>query len=103
MASMNEPLKFPCEVRVRDSRGRPISEEYIIPLNARKDVLELLYPFVEKPSLDEELFDIHEGKKFLVADFKVVREHGLTLLVSPYYYQSGGSVIDWVPPDFADD
>jgi hypothetical protein len=100
---MNEPLKFPREVRIRDGCGRPISEEYIIPMNAREEVLELLYPFVETPALDEVLFDIHEGRKFLVADFKVVREHGLTLLVSPYYYQSGGSVIDWVPPDFADD
>ncbi len=103
MPSMHEPLPFPREVRIRDDHGRPLSEEYIIPMNARKKVLELLYPFVEKPALDEELFDLHEGRKFLVADFKVVRENGLTLLVSPYYYLSGGSVIDWVPPDFADD
>ena len=103
MISRDEPLKFPREVRVRDGRGRPISEEYVIPMNAKKAVLDLLSPFVEKPELDEELFDLHEEKKFLVADFKVVREHGMNLLVSPYYYSSGGTVIDWVPPDFADD
>lgn len=100
---MNEPLKFSLEVRERDDRGRPISEEYVIPMNARNAVLELLYPFVERPGLQDVLFDIHEGKKFLVADFKVVRENGMNYLVSPYYYSSGGTVIDWVPPDFADD
>jgi hypothetical protein len=103
MNSMHEPLNFPREVRVRDARGRPVSEEYVIPLNAKKAVLDRLSPFVEKPELTEELFDLHEEKKFLVADFKVVRENGLNLLVSPYYYSSGGTIIDWVPADWADD
>lgn len=103
MLPMDEPLKFPLEVRLRDARGRPVSEEYVIPLNAKKAVLHLLSPFVEKPELNEILFDLHEEKKFLVADFKVVRENGMNYLVSPYYYSSGGTVIDWVPADFADE
>jgi len=100
---MDELLKFPREIRLRDGQGQPTSEEYIIPLNAKKKVLEVLYPFATAPALEEERYDLHEGKKFSVADFKVVREHQMNLLVSPYYYGSGGSVIDWMPAHFGDE
>jgi hypothetical protein len=40
--------------------------------------------------------DLHSGKKFLVKDFRVTWEYGMNYLVSPYYPESGGSVIDWV-------
>ncbi len=44
-------------------------------------------------------FDLHARQRFIVREFKVVREQGMNLLVSPYYYQAGGSVIDWLPVD----
>ncbi len=97
------PLHFPRIIRETDPHGQPASEEYDIPLNAKPHVLRQLYPFVGCPELSEILYDLHEGRTFRVADFKVVREHGRNWLVSPYYYASGGSVIDWVPPDFAAD
>jgi hypothetical protein len=103
MLPITEPLSFPRIVRLRDANDRPVSEEYVIPPDAKAEVLEMLYPFVELPGLDEEVFDLHEERKFRVADFKVVRENGLTLLVSPYYYSSGGTVIDWAPAEWADD
>ena len=104
MPPTHDPLlPFPRKVKQTDKRGRPVSEEYDIPLNAKKKILERLYPFHNCPNLDEELYDIHEGRKFVVADFKVVREYDMNLLVSPYYYSSGGSVIDWVPPEFGDE
>ena len=103
MIPPDQPLNFPREVRLTDLSGNPISEEYIIPLNAKKRVLELLYPFEGIPALDQRLFDLHEGKQFVVADFKVVWEHETNFLVSPYYYESGGTVIDWMPPEEDED
>ena len=38
----------------------------------------------------------HEDKKFKVKEFCVTREN---MLVSPYYFKSGGTVIDWWPKD----
>lgn len=48
------------------------------------------------------MYDIHEGKKFVVKDFMVTREGEANFLVSPYYFESGGSVIDWEPIDYED-
>ena len=77
-------------------------EEYIIPEDKKADVLKALYLFDQVPSLDEELFDLHEGKLFRVRDFRVTWENGRNFLVSPYYPSSGGTVIDWMPADWAD-
>jgi hypothetical protein len=52
------------------------------------------------PKLSETMYDLHEEKTFKVGDFRVVRDSGLDMLVSPYFFQSGGTVIDWMPPDF---
>jgi hypothetical protein len=38
-----------------------------------------------------------------VRDYRVIWENGQNLLVSPYYPSSGGTVIDWMPPDFEDE
>ena len=94
-------LPFPRHVRVTDAQGR-VSEEYDIPHNAKKKVLQEMYLFQDCPDLNDTLFDLHEGKKFKVVDFKVVREGGRNYLVSPYYYKSGGTVIDWMPAPFGD-
>jgi hypothetical protein len=75
-------------------------EEYIIPERDKAAVLEALYPFDPVPKLSETMYDLHEEKTFKVADFRVVRDSGLDMLVSPYFFQSGGTVIDWMPPDF---
>jgi len=78
-------------------------EEYIIPEDEKQAVLEQLYPFEGVPSLDEKQFDLHAGKIFRVGQFRVTREHGLNFLVSPFYEDGGGSVIDWLPPEAAQD
>ena len=97
------PLPFRRQVRLADVRGNPTSEEYDIPLNAKKKVLREMYLFEDCPELNDVLCDLHAGKRFTVADFKVVREDGRNYLVSPYYYETGGTMIDWVPADWADE
>ena len=74
-------------------------EEFIIPDEDKEIVLEQLYPFTPIPKLTDEVEDLHCGKKFLIKDFRVTWEHGMNYLVSPYYHESGGTVIDWVDED----
>jgi len=74
-------------------------EEYVIPDDKKEEVLQELYPFVPVPSLDERFLDLHSEKVFAVREFRVLRERGHNWLVSPYYEEGGGTVIDWVPPE----
>lgn len=74
-------------------------EEFMIPEEDKEIVLEQLYPFSPVPKLTDEMEDLHSGKKFLVKDFRVTWEHGMNYLVSPYYPESGGTVIDWIDGD----
>ena len=70
-------------------------EEFIIPDEDRELVLEQIYPFSPIPKLTDIMYDIHADKKFMVKEFRVTWEHGMNCLVSPYYPESGGTVIDW--------
>ena len=76
-------------------------EEFIIPGEDKELVLEQLYPFSPIPKLTDVLYDLHADKTFVVKDFRVTWEHGMNYLVSPYYPESGGTVIDWVDEDWA--
>ncbi len=78
-------------------------EEFIIPEEDKELVLAQLYPFSPIPKLTDELYDIHAEKTFTVKDFRVTWEHGMNFLVSPYYPESGGTVIDWWDDNATDD
>ena len=71
-------------------------EEFIIPDEDKEIVLEQLYPFSPIPKLTAVLYDLHADKTFACKDFRVTWEHGMNYLVSPYYPESGGTVIDWM-------
>jgi hypothetical protein len=94
-----QKLPFPTKpLRIGDD----VVEEYIIPDDKKQEVLQQLYLFDGVPSLDEERFDLHEGKTFVIRDFRVTWERGRNWLVSPYYPSSGGTVIDWMPVEWAE-
>jgi len=104
---MNQPfdtteVKLPYPTRPLEVHGGTV-EEYIIPDEKRAEVLDQLYPFDPVLELDEVCYDLHEGKKFRVSEFRVTWEDGQNCLVSPYYPLSGGSVIDWMPADFGEE
>jgi len=80
--------------------GEDKVEEYIIPEDEKSRVLDELYPFEPVPELTEMMFDLHEEKLFQVRDYLVLRGQDMDLLVSPYFLNSGGTVIDWMPQDF---
>ena len=71
-------------------------EEFVIPDEDKEIVLKQLYPFFPVPKLTDELEDLHVNKKFIVKDFRVTWEHNMNYLVSPYYPEGGGTVIDWI-------
>ena len=82
-----QPMYFPNGTSV---------EEFIIPDEDKEIVLAQLYPFSPIPNLTDEMYDLHADKNFIVKDFRVTWEHGMNYLVSPYYPDSGGTVIDWM-------
>lgn len=96
MKKTNEEPRLPFPTKPLIIGGEEI-EEYVIPDNKRAEVLEQLYIFDPIPALDEERFDLHSGKKFRVSDYRVTREEGMNWLVSPFYEEGGGTVIDWMP------
>jgi hypothetical protein len=101
MKFMPEDSRLPFPTKPLQINGVTV-EEYVIPREKKERVLQALYPFVPKPSMDEERIDLHSGKKFIIREFRVTREGGMNCLVSPYYEEGGGTVIDWVPPDAFD-
>jgi hypothetical protein len=80
--------------------GAETIEEYVIPEEEKIQVFDNLYPFDPVPALNEMMYDLHEERQFRVGDFRVIRGETMDMLVSPYYFNSGGTVIDWMPPDF---
>ena len=81
------PMYFPNGISV---------EEFIIPEEDKEIVLEQLYPFSPLPKLTDVIYDLHADKTFEVREFRLTWEHGMNYLVSPFYPESGGTVIDWM-------
>lgn len=84
--------------------SREAIEEYLIPEDLRWDVLDRLEVFSHTPPLDYECFDLRAEKTFRLGDYRIIRQHEMNLVVSPY---SNASVFDWLlledlPPDFDD-
>jgi len=98
---IDEEARLPFSTKPLVINGVEI-EEYVIPDDKKAEVLKELYIFDPVPALDEERFDLHSGKKFVIRDFRVTREEGQNFLVSPYYEEGGGTVIDWMPAEAGD-
>lgn len=92
-----ERLDYPTEI-LKMSNGCEV-EKYIIPDEDRQKVLDALYPFTDKPSLDDERLDLHTNRIFKVRDYIVTREGDGNFLVTPYYAEKGGTVLDWIMPN----
>lgn len=79
-------------------KGMP-ALEYVIPEEDREEVFRQVYPFKPCPSLDEYRYDLHADREFIIREYRVIRELDRNLLVSPYYPESGGMVVDWMDTD----
>jgi len=94
--SLDQKLPFP--LRRALATWGPV-EVYEIPEKEKSAVLKKLYPFRSIPALEDVMEDIHAEKTFRIKDFMVTREGTMNVLASPYYLESGGTVIDWFPID----
>lgn len=94
----NKPIeeKLPYPTRPMYFQDGTSVEEFIIPEDDKEIVLEQLYPFSPLPKLSDVVYDLHADKTFTVREYRVTWEHGMNYLVSPYYPESGGTVIDWM-------
>ncbi len=88
--------RLPFSLRTIKKEGGKV-DVYEIPEEKKEKVLRSLYPFHNLPPMEREMEDLHQRRTFQVKDFMVIREWGTNLLVSPYYLESGGTVIDWIP------
>ncbi len=83
-------------IRLNMANGS-IVEKYIISDTDKEKVFKELYPFDNIPAMNSRMVDIHSDKIFTVKDFMIVREGDGNFLVSPYYAEAGGTVLDWMP------
>jgi hypothetical protein len=90
-------LSFPTKIV---GTGLASFEEYVIPEGEKGRILELLYPFEPVPALTDVMFDLHQEATFQVQEFRVLRGEDMDWLVSPFFFESGGTVVDWMPTDF---
>ena len=93
----SEPLGFPLK-RV-SAEGFEDELVYEIPEDKKLEVLKELWPFVDTPDGDRVFLDIHSGKEVVFKECLVVRSNLRNLIVSPYYFESGGMVVDLISPD----
>ncbi len=91
----SEALPYPL-LPLAMSRG-PATREYSLPEEKREEIFRSLYPFTPSLSLEDQVFDLHQGETFYVREYRVIREHNRNMLVSPFYPQTGGTVLDWLP------
>lgn len=89
---MDPPLPFP--LRTVETATGPV-RIYEIPEEMKEEVLKKLYVFQPVPSLDDLMADSHAEKSFRVREFLVMRQGRMNILASPYYLESGGTVVDW--------
>lgn len=99
LSGPQERLDYPTEI-MKMANGCEV-ERYIIPEEDRQKVLDALYPFNDQPGLDDERLDIHTSRLFKVRDYLVTREGNGNFLVTPFYAEAGGTVLDWMMPDKA--
>ena len=90
-------LPYPTEI-LKMSNGCEV-ERYLISEEDKEKVLNVLYPFNDPPALDAVMLDLHTQRTFKVRDYIVTREGNGNFLVTPYYAEAGGTVLDWVTPD----
>ncbi|MGN0867088.1 MAG: hypothetical protein ACI4SG_05370 [Oligosphaeraceae bacterium] len=94
---VSEELPYPLH-SLAMSRG-PATREYVFPAEKREEIFRRLYPFTPLLSLTDRVYDLHQGKTFLVGEYRVIRERERNILVSPFYPQTGGTVLDWLPDE----
>ena len=94
-------LDFPLlkrERRPAEPEGYVMDPVYIIPDDKRAALYPALVPFVEVPEMDAPLYDLHSKKLTSLRKCQVIRYKERNLLVSEFYYATGGMLVDLIDP-----
>lgn len=78
-------------------------EEYQLPLESKASFFAENSHFGNRLCMTDTVFDLHSQKFFTLSDYKVIREREINYIVSPYYLEGGGTVIDFMPEQFGHD
>lgn len=92
IADEAEQLPYPLQTVSSEEYGDEFV--YDIPMEEREAVLNNLWPFMDIPGQDDIMFDIHSSKFFQFKAAKVIRFEKYNMLVTPYYFESGGTCLD---------
>lgn len=76
---------------------------YEIPDEDKEKVLNDLWPFSDRPAMDETLYDIHEDALFVFKDAQVIRCRGRNMIVSPYFQKTGSMLVEFVRQEQKDE
>ena len=87
---------FPDPLRTVESKMFGTVTYYDIPEFEKGKMLKIMYPFSPIPKMNEYYLDIHQDEKFRISDYMLIRDDEKNYLVSPYYPESGGMVVDWL-------
>ncbi len=100
---VRESDELPYPLRPLEMAFGPAEQVYDIPEEARAEVFQNVWPFVECPAMDDERYDLHERKTFRFHEAQVIRYKDRNLMVSPYYAHSGGMAVDFLTLEALDD
>lgn len=103
MLVLKEEERLPYPTKVVHSDIYRDEEVYIMPDENKKTLLTILWPFVEAPEMDELLYDIHEDSYTYFKDCQIIRWNDRNIIVSEFYFHSGGTCLDLVKyPEWKD-
>lgn len=88
-------LDYPCVVRQFKNRKYRFLQ-YVIPDEEKADVIRKLWMFdgAERLDMDATYLDIHCNKTFKLRDAIITREDDCNFIMSPYYAEAGGTLLD---------
>ena len=72
---------------------------YEMPDDLRMEHVRRLWPYADVPKDDDVLRDIHSDKPQRFDECRIIRWHGLNIVVAKRYLEFGGTVLDLVPED----
>lgn len=90
------PLSYP--VKKMALPGGSYEVEYVVPNKDKDALIKELNPLKNRLSANSTRFCLHQQKTFKLRKCRVIRYNGRNLLVSPWYDQTGGTLLDWVAP-----
>jgi len=100
---VDEQPKLPYPTTIVKCEGYENEELYVIPEGEREAVFNNAYPFMDLPNWNSVLYDVHEGKYTQFSQCQIIRWRNRNILVSEFYFKSGGTCLDLIKGSDWDD